>query len=155
KVAGVRIGELFPQIAAITDRIAIVRSLHTGSNDHGIAGTMGLTGSIEGGVGLNGKPLAGGSRPATGSVVARVRTLQGPSAGGRGTPMPPFMVIGGKLHQGKKPIIGEGGGPLGSFYDPFRLVHDPVHGTRIPALQLPDELNPDRLGSRQQLAQTF
>ena len=45
RVPGTRIGELFPQIAEWTNRIAIIRSLHTTSNDHGVAGTVGLTGS--------------------------------------------------------------------------------------------------------------
>lgn len=154
KVPGVRVCELFPRIAGLTDRIAVLRSLHTGSNDHGVAGTIGLTGSIEGGVGLNGKPLAGTSRPATGSVVARARNLQGVAAG-KQSHLPPFMVIGDKLHQGKKPIVGEGGGPLGSLFDPLRLVYDPVRGTRIPALQLPGELSPDRLAGRRQLMESF
>ena len=61
---------------------------------------------------------------------------------------PPFMVIGGKLHQGKKAIAGEGGGPLGGLYDPFRLEYDPVHGTRIPALKLLPDLTPERLQQR-------
>src|SRR5207253_3164965 len=38
RVVGTRIGELFPQIANWTDRLAILRSLHTTSNDHGVAG---------------------------------------------------------------------------------------------------------------------
>jgi hypothetical protein len=147
KVPGVRICELFPQLARLTDTFAILRSLHTGSNDHGVAGTIGLTGSIAGGVGLDGKPLPGSARPATGSVVARARGLK--------SPLPPFMVIGGKLHQGKKAIIGEGGGPLGAMYDPFRLEYDPASGTRIPALQLAPELTPERLGDRRQLMEAF
>src|SRR5947208_948199 len=73
KVAGIRICELFPQLAQLSDTYAIIRSLRTGSNDHGVAGTIGLTGSNAGGVGLDGKPLPGGPRPATGSVVARVK----------------------------------------------------------------------------------
>src|SRR2546423_1305353 len=105
RVPGVRICELFPRIAQLADTFAIVRSLHTGSNDHGVAGTMGLTGSGAGGVGLDGKPLPGGVRPTTGSVVARVR--------GGDAKLPPFIVVGGQLHQGKKAIVGEGGGPLG------------------------------------------
>jgi hypothetical protein len=75
--------------------------------------------------------------------VARVRTAI--------SKLPPFLVIGGKLHQGKKAIIGEGGGPLGAMYDPFRLEYDPVLGTRIPALQLEEGLTPERLGDRQRL----
>jgi hypothetical protein len=146
-VTGVRISELFPHVAGQARRFALVRSLHTGSNDHGVAGTIGLTGSAAGGVGLDGKPLPGAARPALGSVVARVR--------GSVSKLPPFLVVGGRLHQGKKAIIGEGGGPLGALYDPFRLEYDPVKGTRIPALQLPPDLTPERLGDRQRLMLAF
>jgi uncharacterized protein (DUF1501 family) len=147
RTAGVRFGELFPQLAARSDRLAVLRSLHTGSNDHGVAGTIGLTGSAAGAVGLDGKPQAGSSRPTLGSTVARVRSGSGK--------LPPFIVVGGKLHQGKKAIIGEGGGPLGGLYDPFRLEHDPEHGTRIPSLRLPAELTPDRLAGRKRLLSAF
>jgi hypothetical protein len=61
------------------------------------------------------------------------------------------MVVGGKLHQGKKAITGEGGGTLGALYDPFRLEYDPEGGTRVPALQLPANLTPERLTDRQNL----
>jgi uncharacterized protein (DUF1501 family) len=143
RVPGTRVGELFPQIAERADRFSILRSLHTASNDHGVAGTIGLTGSAAGAVNLGGQAQNGGVRPATGAVVARVR-------GSRST-MPPFMVVGGRLHQGKRAITGEGGGTLGARYDPFRLEYDPVHGTRIPALQLAPGLTPERLGDRRRL----
>jgi hypothetical protein len=147
KAVGVRVCELFPKVAALADRFALLRSLKTASNDHGVAGTIGLTGSSAGGVGLDGKPIAGGPRPAMGSVVARVR--------GGTAKTPPFMVIGGKMHQGKKAIVGEGGGALGGSYDPFRLEYDPVKGTRFPALQLPADLTPERLADRRRLLQAF
>jgi len=143
RIPGTRIGELFPQIAAIANRYTIIRSLHTGSNDHGVAGTIGLTGNAAGSVNLGGGTAAGAVRPATGSVVARAKGFRGP--------LPPFMVIGGKLHQGKKTITGEGGGTLGAMYDPFRLIYDPAHGTRVPALQLPENLTPERLRDRRSL----
>ncbi len=148
RIPGVRICELFPKIASLTNHLSVIRSLNTTSSDHGVAGTLGLTGSSTGGTGLDGKPLPGSPRPATGSVVARAVS----AIAGRKSPdaakLPPFLVIGGKLHQGKKPIIGEGGGPLGNMYDPFRLEYDPVTGTKVPALQLAPELTPDRLGDR-------
>ncbi|MFO0964542.1 MAG: DUF1501 domain-containing protein [Gemmataceae bacterium] len=141
RLAGVRFGELFPQIANLTDKIAVLRSLHTASNDHGVAGTVGLTGSDAGAVNLGGAVAAGSARPAIGAVVARARGLAGN--------LPPFMVVGGRLHQGKRPIIGEGGGPLGPLYDPFRLQYDLETGaTHIPALQLPPHLTPERLHDR-------
>jgi hypothetical protein len=147
RTPGVRVCELFPQLARMSGRYALIRSLHTGSNDHGVAGTIGLTGSAAGGVGLDGKTLPGGTRPATGSVVAKVH--------GGLSKVPPFLVIGGRLHQGKKAIAGEGGGALGGLYDPFRLEHDPARGTRVPALELPPDLTPERLGDRQFLLQAF
>jgi uncharacterized protein (DUF1501 family) len=143
KVAGLRFCELFPQLAGHTDKLAVLRTLTTQSNDHGIAGTIGLTGSAAGGTGLDGKPLQGSPRPALGSIVAKATRSR---AG-----LHPFLVVGGKLHQGKKAIIGEGGGPLGAAFDPFRLEYDPTAGTKIPALQLPKELTPERLTDRQSL----
>ena len=90
---------------------------------------------------------AGRPRPTTGSVVARVR--------GASPSMPPFMVIGGRLHQGKKAIIGEGGGvarrPLRSL--PPGVRPGPRHP--LPALQLPADLTPERLADRQRLLQAF
>jgi hypothetical protein len=147
RIPGVRFGELFPKIAGVAHRLAVLRSLHTQSNDHGVAGTIGLTGSATGAVALGGRAGQGTARPATGAVVARSRGFR--------QPVPPYMVIGGRLHQGRRPVIGEGGGTLGSLYDPFRLEYDPELGTRIPALQLPDNLTPERLGDRRTLLQAL
>ena len=144
RVPGTRIAELFPQIADLADQLSILRSLHTQSNDHGVAGTIGLTGSAAGSVNLGGGTASGSVRAATGAVVARARS-------GQRTSLPPFMVVGGRLHQGHRAIAGEGGGPLGAMYDPFRLEHDPALGTRIPALQLSPSLTPERLGDRRRL----
>src|SRR5215207_4617199 len=90
RITGLRFGELFPRLAKQTDKLAIIRSLHTQSNDHGIAGTIGLTGSAAGGTGLDGKPLQGLPRPALGSVVAKALTSVG-----RKQEIHPFFVIGG------------------------------------------------------------
>lgn len=154
KIPGVRFCELFPKIAEVSDRLSLIRSLVTTSNDHGVAGTIGLTGSGAGGKGLDGIPLPGSPRPATGSVVARALSTPGARKNAK-EQLPPFLVIGGRLHQGKKPIIGEGGGPLGPIYDPFRLEYDPIHGTKAPALQLDAQLTPDRLGDRQTLMKSL
>lgn len=143
RITGLRFCELFPQLAKLTDKLAVLRTLVTQSSDHGIAGTIGLTGSAAGGTGLDGKPLQGTPRPALGAVVAKAsRSRQD---------IHPFFVVGGKLHQGKKAITGEGGGPLGAAWDPFRLEYDPATGTKVPALQLPQNLTPERMADRQKL----
>lgn len=150
RIPGVRFCELFPQLAGFTDKLSVVRTLVTQSNDHGIAGTIGLTGSPGGGTGLDGKPLPGTPRPALGSVVGKART-SGTQEHAARPGLHPFLVVGGRLHQGKKAIVGEGGGPLGAAFDPFRLEYDPASGTKIPALQLPPDLTPERLTDRRQL----
>jgi len=147
RVPGVRITELFPRIADLAGDFAILRSLHTHSNDHGVAGTAGLTGSSRGAVNLGGASSGGSARPALGSTVAR--------ALGAANRLPAFMVVGGKLHQGKKPIVGEGGGPLGAAWDPLRLEYDPRSGTKIPALQLLQGLTVERLADRRELLSSF
>ncbi|MBX9625364.1 MAG: DUF1501 domain-containing protein, partial [Gemmataceae bacterium] len=71
RIPGVRFAELFPLLAGQSDKLAVVRTLTTPSSDHGVAGTIGLTGSPAGGTGLDGKPLPGSPRPALGSIVAK------------------------------------------------------------------------------------
>lgn len=143
RVTGIRYSELFPRLAARNDKFALVRSMRTMSNDHGVAGTIGLTGSIGGAVGLGGTAVNGSARPALGSTVAR-------AVPGRNQ-LPPFLVLGGKLHQGKKAIIGEGGGPLGPGYDPFRIDYRIDEGIRLPDLELNPALKPERLTDREGL----
>ena len=46
--------------------------MHHESNDHGVAGTIALTGSIGGAVDLGGQASGGATRPSTGSIVARL-----------------------------------------------------------------------------------
>jgi hypothetical protein len=147
RTVGVRMTELFPQIADRSHHFAVLRSLHSTSNDHGVAGTIGLTGSAQGSVNLGGQAAAGSARASIGSVVARAR--------GSELALPPYMVVGGRLHQGKRMIIGEGGGPLGARYDPFRIEYHAEHGIRFPALELPADLTPERLGDRQRLMQAL
>src|SRR5262245_6652276 len=96
RIPGVRFCELFPQLAAQTDKLALIRTLTTQSNDHGIAGTIGLTGSGAGGTGLDGKPLPGGPRPALGAVVAKPSGRVHP---GRPPSLHPSSVFGGKRPQ--------------------------------------------------------
>ena len=152
---GTRICELFPKIAGVANDITILRSMHTASNDHGVAGTIGLTGSKTGAVDLGGKMAVGSVRPALGAMVARARTLSTAGRQNSESPLPSFMVIGGKLHQGKKAIVGEGGGPLGPHYDAFRLEYDARTGTKIPALDMPAELAAGRLEDRRKLLDSF
>jgi Protein of unknown function (DUF1501) len=142
-VPGIQICELLPHLARRADRYTIIRSLHSSSNDHGIAGTIGLTGSDAGGASLGGQVQPGTVKAAHGSIVSKVL--------GFAPAMPRFVTLGGRLHQGKRPITGEGGGPLGGLHDPFRLDYDPVAGVKLPQLNLPEGYSAEGLASRQTL----
>lgn len=141
KVPGMRVCELLPGLAKRADRFALLRSLRHESNDHGIAGTIALTGNIAGAVGLDGVAQGNALRPSTGSVVGR---LQKSRAG----ELPPYVILGNQLHQGLKRVVGEGGGTLGSTFDPFRLDYEPGKGLHAPDLELPEGVDAQRLAAR-------
>lgn len=142
-VPGVEICELLPNLALRAHKYTLIRSLNHTNNDHGIAGTIGLTGSDAGATSLGGQVLAGQLKPTHGSIVSK--------ALGFHPTMPRFVTMGGYLHQGKRAISGEGGGVLGSLYDPFRLDYDPQQGVKIPQLELSDGVTNDGLSSRREL----
>jgi hypothetical protein len=146
-VPGIQICELLPHLAKRADRYAIIRSMHCSSNDHGIAGTIGLTGSEAGGASLGGQVQLGTVKATHGAIVSK--------ALGFAPAMPRFVTLGGRLHQGKKPITGEGGGPLGSLHDPFRLDYDPEQGVKLPQLELPDGFTANGLLDRRRLGQSL
>jgi len=140
-VPGLRVNELLPGLARHADKFALIRSMHHESNDHGIAGTIGLTGAISGAVGLDGKSEGDALRPSLGAIVGRLRP-------GRPGALPPYVVLGNPLHQGLKRVVGEGGGTLGSAADPFRLDYEPGQGLRLPEVALPESVTAARLQAR-------
>jgi len=142
-VPGTQICELLPELARRADRYSLIRSLRSGSEDHGIAGTIGLTGSNSGARSLGGQTLPGEVKPTHGSVLARALELPATS--------PQFVTLGGFLNQGHQPITGEGSSTLGPLYDPFRLDYHPVRGVQIPQLELLPGLTTEGLASRRNL----
>jgi hypothetical protein len=141
RVPGLRICELLPGLARCADKFSLVRTMHHDETDHGIAGTMGLTGSRAGARGLGGESVGGAERPSTGAIVSRLHQ-------GRPGAVPPYVILGDRLHQGRKPVVGEGGGLLGSAYDPFRLQYELGVGLKLPDAQLPESVTASRLEAR-------
>jgi hypothetical protein len=140
-VPGLHVCELLPGLARRADRFALLRAMHHEANDHGIAGTIALTGSIAGAVGLGGAANTQAPRPSTGAIVGRLHRRQA------GT-LPPYVILGSPLHQGLKRAVGEGGGSLGSTYDPFRVDYEPGTGLKLPDVELPEGVSSERLGDR-------
>ena len=143
---GVRVCELMPRLARHADKFSLIRSMHHQSNDHGVAGTIALTGSIDGAVNLGGSTASGAMRPSTGAIVGRLKRDALPPGS-----LPPYVILGNQLHQGLKRVVGEGGGTLGTPFDPFRLNYEPGVGLRLPDVDLPEGLTAERLLARWEL----
>jgi hypothetical protein len=143
-VPGIRVCELLPGLALRAERFALLRAMHHESNDHGVAGTIALTGSIAGAVGLGGPENTKAQRPSTGAIVGRLHR-------GDAGSLPPYVILGSPLHQGLKRAVGEGGGSLGGLYDPFRLDYEPGIGLKLPDVALPDGVSESRLKGRRDL----
>jgi hypothetical protein len=145
-VPGLHVCELLPGLARRADRFALLRAVHHESSDHGIAGTIALTGSIAGAVGLGGAANTQAMRPSTGAIVGRLHRRDAGS-------LPPYVILGSPLHQGLKRAVGEGGGSLGSTYDPFRVDYEPGMGLKLPDVELPEGVDAARFASRWGLLQ--
>lgn len=140
-VPGMHVCELLPGLARRATRFALLRAMHHEANDHGVAGTIALTGSIAGAVGLGGAANTKALRPSTGAIVGRLHS-------GEPGSLPPYIILGSPLHQGLKRAVGEGGGTLGSTYDPFRLDYEPGVGLKLPDATLPEGVSAARLEAR-------
>jgi len=134
RIPGIRFTELFPKTATRSDQFALVRSMVNFDGDHLKAGSIGLTGMLEGKDALV---------PNFGSVVARHR--------GSGH-LPAFMSIArGNPRDVVGPMKGYGGGNWGKNHDPFLVACTEAGETNIPALQLLDGLSPASLDDRRKL----
>jgi hypothetical protein len=134
RTPGVRFTELLPRLAARSDRFALVRSNKNFHSGHLEAGTIGLTGALDGAAGVG---------PNFGSILARARGARD---------LPPFLALGrGSPRDVTGPMRGYGGGNWGKVYDPFLVSCSELGEVNIPSLRLLDGLTPEHLGDRRLL----
>ncbi len=127
-VPGIRISEVYPQLAATMDRIALVRSLTSPEADHDRAAHHVLTGY---------RPSPSLVYPGYSSVMAKVWS----ESDALGT-LPPSVAIP------SAPPFGSSG-YLTPAYDPFEVGGDPSQpGFRVRDLTPPDRLTLQRLNRR-------
>jgi hypothetical protein len=123
-VPGIRISEIFPNMAKHADKYALVRSVyHTAAAVHDTGHEMMQTGRLfQGGV----------EYPHVGCVLARLRGPRGAA--------PPHVVLPTPMgNTGGNLPHGQSAGYLGKSYDPFVLNADPSK----PDFKVPDLLPPD------------
>jgi len=147
RTPGLLIGELLPQTALLTDRMAVIRSLSTGDNAHSSSGYQMLTGEPH--VPLhreNARPGKPNDWPAYNAVVQGLRPAQGG--------LPASIVLPRRLanNGGQDPWPGTDGGFLGRRFDPWLLTCDPSEPNfTVPGGELPSDLAQVRFDRRLEL----
>jgi len=147
KVPGFQICEHFKHLSKVTDKLAVVRSLHHTDPAHLSSGHTTLTGHLAPKINSDAEPPSDRDTPHLGSMLAYLR-------GGDGT-LPPFVTLPWMAYHpaapgGKAP--GQHGGFLGHKYDPLLITGDPnAPNWRVQELSLADGVSYDRIDSRHQL----
>ncbi|MEQ8788371.1 MAG: DUF1501 domain-containing protein [Pirellulaceae bacterium] len=144
KTPGMFVGELMPQTAQLSDKIAVIRTMVTGDNAHSTSGYQMLTGVPH--VPLNRENAGPGKPndwPAMNAIVKALR----PSRGG----LPSSIALPRKManNGGQNPWPGTDGGFLGRHADPWLLECDPSAADfTVPGGELLDGMNLPRVGQR-------
>jgi hypothetical protein len=129
--AGVQICELFPKLAKLMDRCALVRSLHHNIPEHNV-GTLYMT--------TGNRPSPALDYPALGSLASRLLTAP--------VGVPSYVTFSGFRPPGP--------GYLGSAYSAFEVQGDPQQGKlRVQGVSLPDRFTTTDLANRDKLRNQF
>lgn len=143
---GLRVGELMPQTAKLTERIAVLRAVSTADNAHSSSGYWMLTGYPHSPTNkenaVHGPP---NDRPCVGAVV---RHLRGDTASLPGAVRLPEEI----WNTGHIVWPGQDAGWLGHSADPWLLTCDPNDSDfKIPDLSLPGDIPALRFDRRRSL----
>jgi hypothetical protein len=143
---GLRVCELMPLTARLTDRIAVLRAMSTRDNAHSSSGYWMLTGYPHQPTNAeNATPGFPNDWPCVGAVVRYLRPDEGP--------LPAAIRLPEEIwNTGRIVWPGQDGGFLGRRADPWLLTCDPnAPDFQVPELKLPDDLTDERLQTRQTL----
>lgn len=144
RTPGLRVGELMPQTALLTDKIAVLRAMVTNDNSHSSSGYQMMTGvphvplSAE-----NAISKAPNLAPHWGALAKYIQR-------DRNRGLPPALTIPTRIaNTGEIVWPGQTGGILGPQYDPWLLTCDPSEANfKVPDLSFPDELPAARFDGR-------
>ena len=147
---GLRVGELMPKTAKLTDRIAVLRAMATDDNAHSSSGYWMLTGYPHSPKNNeNALPGAPNDWP---SLAAVVRHLKGDATSLPGSVRLPEEI----WNTGHILWPGQDAGWLGDHADPWLVNCDPhKKDFRVPTIALPADMTTDRLLARRALQETM
>ena len=140
---GLRVGELMPLTAKLTDKIAVLRALATDDNAHSSSGYWMLTGHPHAPKNSeNALPGAPNNWP---SIAAVVRHLKGDSGALPGSVRLPEEI----WNTGRLLWPGQDAGWLNSQSDPWLITCDPNKADfRVPDIALPSDISSERFAQR-------
>jgi hypothetical protein len=142
-VPGLAFCEHLPLLAQQAHHLTLIRSVHHTINDHNAGYYFAMTGRDPSSTGRLIVAPAPDNFPAIGSVVAKVR----PS----GRYLPDFVHTPDWMSNNNAFLPGQDAGFLGATFDPF-LAGDPsMPDFKVPGLDLPRDLSPDRFARRRSL----
>ncbi len=150
RVPGLQVGELMPRVAALTDKLAVLRAVSTHDNAHSSSGYWMLTGRPHQPMNSeNSKPGAPNDWPCLGAVVKHLRRTRHRHT----TNLPAAITLPEQIwNTGKIVWPGQNAGWLGRTADPWLLTCDPsAPNYQIPELGLPADVPPLRLQERRSL----
>jgi len=143
RTPGLRVCEHLPRLAALSHRYAVLKSMTHDDLDHGSACYLALTGQHHPRKSSNPPPRPT-DFPALGAVLKRVRPARH---------FPHTAVhVNGPLLAPKEEAPGQYGGFLGRGFEPFELGNALEADRFLEGLDLPAEVNAERLGGREALA---
>lgn len=142
-VPGIAISELMPRTAKVADKLCILRAVSTGDNAHSSSGYYMLTGRPHQPMNFeNANPGAPNDAPFLGAMAGAVA--------GRRSALPSSVTLPHRIFNTDGSVWpGQDAGFLGRGADPWLLNASLTpEGYRIQELNLPADLNPDRLRNR-------
>lgn len=146
RTPGLRVGELMPMTANLTDKIAVLRAVVTNDNAHSSSGYQMLTGVPHQPLNQeNATPRAPNNFPCIGSVVRYLRQQPGQ--------LPSSVTLPEHIwNDGNLPWPGQNAGILARRHDPWLIHCHPESPTfRIEGMNAPVDVLADRLAGRRGL----
>jgi hypothetical protein len=151
RVPGMQICEHFQQLAGVTDKIAVIRSLHHDDPAHLSSGHTTLTGQLPPVNKSDAEPPSDRDTPHFGCVMSHLRPAP--------RVLPSFVTLPWQVAHPAAPgghSPGQHGGWLGREYDPFVVGGDPSDPRwHVPSLSLTDGITLDRMAARRELLQSL
>ena len=127
-VPGIRISELLPRMSKKMDKLAVIRSMHTEENNHGVAHHYAMTGH---------RPSPAMKFPAFSSVITKEL--------GQRHNVPPNVMVP-EISASKRDYFRSHF--LGAQYDPLQIPDPNRQDYNIPELSLPGSLTLERIEAR-------